>query len=648
DDADISGWRHRSESTSGEEDLTAAYVAGHSRGGDTLVHFGVDRRSVEGSANLGFWLLKGDVTPVSGGGFSGGHHRGDLLVLAHYEQGGTWVRVRLLKWVGSGGDAGIGGRLQTILGGRQGRLADCDSARPGDAVCANVGPVSLIGPGSSWSPVHRPASGVLPGQPDFEGVLNLSALFGTTPCFGGFVAETRSSFDVGAELGDLVHLPFELCDAQIQITGSDVYEVGEDHDFVVTATQSVGGARAPAADGTDVDVQLTTSHGASLDLIDDTCDTDRGGAGTIDGTCAVTFDSTRSGMVTGLATADVPVGDTVLHLETDGSGENSGAVGGRFVDARVRISDGRVGGIGVHHTLVTDVDVDLGDGNGFVPATDGHASVRLDEDAGAMGQVDAGTCNVATARTQEGDNLDKDGRCTVTFTSDTAGTVAAQAGVRLRIPTPHETLVLVRETDGSAGNSDRSVSRFVSGTMDWTTRDTEGALVGHAGFEACRTDVPDESITGEPAVDVPDRCMGVVDNEPPDVDERMGHLRLEGVPLGRYVVTETEATPGYAGDPETALALLDTDHPSVSMTRPFVQTSLRSLIVLTCNPSTGRLVESEVDLDGMRERTLDADQLPPGVSERQLCDLGGARYDGLPPGAHAPQVRVPDPATLPR
>ncbi|MGH3354662.1 MAG: hypothetical protein ACRDOJ_02115, partial [Nocardioidaceae bacterium] len=42
DDADISGWRHRSESTSGEEDLTAAYVAGHSRGGDTLVHFGVD------------------------------------------------------------------------------------------------------------------------------------------------------------------------------------------------------------------------------------------------------------------------------------------------------------------------------------------------------------------------------------------------------------------------------------------------------------------------------------------------------------------------------------------------------------------------------------------------------------------------------
>ncbi len=76
--------------------------------------------------------------------------------------------------------------------------------------------------------------------------------------------------------------------------------------------------------------------------------------------------------------------------------------------------------------------------------------------------------------------------------------------------------------------------------------------------------------------------------------------------------------------------------------------ALFRLIVLTCNTSTEALVDSTVDLDGDVRETINASQLPAGVSEQALCTLAGANYDNLTRGTYTPSVELPDePALFP-
>ena len=60
------------------------------------------------------------------------------------------------------------------------------------------------------------------------------------------------------------------------------------------------------------------------------------------------------------------------------------------------------------------------------PATDGHAEVTLTDADGAISAINAAasTCDDA------GDNLDANGQCTITFTSNTTGTVTGHARCR--------------------------------------------------------------------------------------------------------------------------------------------------------------------------------------------------------------------------
>jgi hypothetical protein len=71
-------------------------------------------------------------------------------------------------------------------------------------------------------------------------------------------------------------------------------------------------------------------------------------------------------VITGHAEPDIAVGDTTVHVETGGEGNNPDAVK-RFVDAKIAISPDDVNGIGETHSFVVDVDNDLGDGAGSSP-----------------------------------------------------------------------------------------------------------------------------------------------------------------------------------------------------------------------------------------------------------------------------------------
>ncbi len=633
DDLDIPQWKHKNGSVPDKDDITNSYAAAYTLGGETFIYFGLDRFAVQGSANVGFWFLQDDVAPVAGGTFTGQHEVGDVLVLSEFSGGGGDILIKIFEWVGTGGDEG-GGTLQTLVD--LGNVSfDCDTTGTLVRACANVNTAPILDANIPWNYVGKGGTRDMPTASFFEGGINLSALLPDEPCIATMVAETRSSFEVNAVLKDLVAADFELCSADIDIGEDAVNDVGDQHTFTVDVTTTVAGNPSPVPDGTIVDVTLTHSNPAGVvDLISDTCAT-----GTVSGQCTVTFSSDEPGTITGHAEADVEVGDTTIHVETGGSADNPDAFK-VFVDGRVSISPDDVNGIGEPHTFVVDAEQDVGAGAGFVPATDGHAEVRLTDANGAISTINAAasTCDDA------GDNLDANGQCTITFTSNTTGTVTGHARVSMNLTTSEGPISIARRTDGAAGNTGDAVKEFVDGSLAWFKNDDTGSRLGGASFEVCRTHTLDTSTTPDTFIDSTDVCVTVLDNSPPDADPADGEFLLEDLELGRYTVDEVAPfPPGFEPDPDvvTAELTLEPGPKDVTISEAFVNRALYRLIVITCNTTTEELVDSTATLNGDTRETVKPGELG-GIDQNALCQLPGANYDNLTRGTYNPSVELPD------
>jgi hypothetical protein len=639
DDLDITQWKHKNGSVPDKDNITNAYAAAYTFGGDTYVYFGLDRFDTSGSSNVGFWFLQDDVAPIAGGTFSGAHEIGDVLVLSEFDEGGGGVTIKVFEWVGTGGDEG-GGTLQTLFGGEGGEPADCDDVPDGDDVCANVNTANILNADIPWPYTGKGGQGFTVNDMEtgafFEGGINLSALLPDEPCVTNFVAETRSSFEVNAVLKDLVHSNFELCAADISIAPDDVNDVGDEHTFTVDVSSTIAGNPTPAPDGTIVDVTLTHSNPAGVvDLISDTCAT-----GTVGGQCTVTFSSDEPGVITGHAEATFTVGDTEFTVSTGGEGENPDAFK-VFVDATLSIAEDDTNGIGESHTFVVTAEQDSGDGNGLVPATNGDVDFTLTDSGGAVSVLDA----TASTCDDPGDNLDANGQCTIVFTSNTAGTVVGHASAAITISTSEGDIVVTRATDGTGGSTGDATKVFVDGSLAWFKVDDQANPLGGASFEVCRTHNLDTSTTPDTFVPITPVCVTVLDNSPPDADAGDGAFLLEDLILGRYTVKEVPPfPPGFEPDPDTVTVdlTLEPGPKDVTIAEAFVNRALFRLIVLTCNTSTETLVDSTVDLNGDVRETIKATELPAGVTEEALCTLPGANYDNLGRGIYTPSVELPD------
>src|SRR5439155_951335 len=77
--------------------------------------------------------------------------------------------------------------------------------------------------------------------------------------------------------------------------------------------------------------------------------------------------------------------------------------------------------IGDPHTFTVTLWKDLGENKGFVKAKDEHVDVTLTDELGAAHPVPTGSCTTA------GPNTDVNGQCTITFTSNSTGTVTGHA-----------------------------------------------------------------------------------------------------------------------------------------------------------------------------------------------------------------------------
>ncbi len=141
--------------------------------------------------------------------------------------------------------------------------------------------------------------------------------------------------------------------------------------------------------------------------------------------------------------------------------------GGNFplCGANISISPDAVNEVGDDHTFTVTVNQTVAGANS--PAPDGTiVDVDLTDANGAVNDVSANTCaNPGTSG----------GTCSITFTSDTAGTVTAHAEADVQVS---DSLIHV-ETDGAGANGSDKVKRFVDARVSIDPDDTNSIGESH-------------------------------------------------------------------------------------------------------------------------------------------------------------------------
>jgi hypothetical protein len=171
-------------------------VAGH-----VLLYMALERGSINGTSNAGFWIFKQPVAcdPATGTfinpttGLKATHSDGDILLFASFTSGGTTATVRLYTW-------------STALGALVGPTTGQDCA---------TSVVNLCGISNAFNPITTPwAPGTVGTNGFFEAGIDLTATLPAelqSSCFSTFLADTRSSASVTADLHDFISGSFSLC-----------------------------------------------------------------------------------------------------------------------------------------------------------------------------------------------------------------------------------------------------------------------------------------------------------------------------------------------------------------------------------------------------------------------------------------------------
>lgn len=207
DTEDISNWRYDLGSSPPKDDIVHAYAVAYTatetaNAGDLLIYFGADRKAFSGTASLGFWFFKQQITRSdSTRGFVNAatntqatHTEGDALVAFEYTNGGGVTEVRVYTWHNN---ALV---LKSALGlaptNKPGVFCD-----PDERIC-----------GSTNSSRITLATGetVEAGQ-FFEGGINITQLVGLDYCFASFMATSRSSDTTNASVKNFILGSFPVC-----------------------------------------------------------------------------------------------------------------------------------------------------------------------------------------------------------------------------------------------------------------------------------------------------------------------------------------------------------------------------------------------------------------------------------------------------
>jgi uncharacterized repeat protein (TIGR01451 family) len=239
DDLNLSGWKWKFSGPGAPQDksdIVNAFAAFYQDGGDTYLYFGADRWDTNGDSQIGFWFFQNAVSAPgpgtgSGSSFAGSHSVGDILILSDFTQGGNISTIKVYRWVGTGGSDGTLDLVDTGL--------DCSTTGSGDDVCATVNdPGGEMPP---WPYEDKDGNTAYQTGAFYEGGVNLSALLADDiGCFSTFLAETRASQSVDAQLDDFALGQFSLCDISVTKTGDTLSKVGDDVSYTITVENTGG------------------------------------------------------------------------------------------------------------------------------------------------------------------------------------------------------------------------------------------------------------------------------------------------------------------------------------------------------------------------------------------------------------------------
>jgi len=231
-------------------------------------------------------------------------------------------------------------------------------------------------------------------------------------------------------------------------------EIGKDHVFTITVYQVVNGGAPTPAQGVVANASLTNANGATASFVGaNSCTTDA------NGTCQVTINSPTSGKTTVTASATVTVNGTAINVVTDGTGSNAPPAVKHWVNAQLSVTPPDATNIVGHvHVFTAHLELDLGDGNGFVNAPAGE-TISWAKTSGVGTLSSPGTCVT-----------DATGTCTEDLNSSVSGQTEVQA-----------TWVGSITVQGTA-----SLTRSASAHKNWVKHPAiaivkSGAALAHAG-----------------------------------------------------------------------------------------------------------------------------------------------------------------------
>jgi uncharacterized repeat protein (TIGR01451 family) len=288
DDHEISDWKCvQANNVTDKGDIINAYATIYEQGGKRILYFGIEKYAGNGDNNVGLWLLQGGIScdpPASGSGnnFVGAHTDHDLFLVAENTNGGGIANITAYEWIGG------------VLTSTGVSSADClDNPLADDRLCATTNGEEIDVP---WP--HQTSNSKTDNYYDkvafIEGGIELSAFpdFAET-CYTGFLFNTRSSQELGAELYDYARGAIDTCAPDLSLTktpDSGTYFVGDSFDWNIVVDNT--------GDGNATDAVVTDTIASGLSINSATVQA----PGT--GSCSVNGQDVE-------CTVDVPAGESV-------------------------------------------------------------------------------------------------------------------------------------------------------------------------------------------------------------------------------------------------------------------------------------------------------------------------------------------------
>ena len=206
--------------------------------------------------------------------------------------------------------------------------------------------------------------------------------------------------------------------------------------------------------------------------------------------------------------------------------------------------------------------------------------------------------------------------------------------------------------NGYDGAPDQSVNVVVDNVADTITLTYEntpvpGTIKVHKQDDAS----PANALAGAEFKLVTDNAPTAADGQTApgaeDVDtgstcttDASGNCQFDDVAIGDYWVVETKAPAGhFLADPKPATVELGSapgEGDTVELT--FIDPRSHKVIVITCHEGTDTLTASDVTVDGVTKSSLTA--APAGITEAELCNLGGAAFGGKAHGLHPASIDI--------